>query len=1070
MTSKNLSETKTALLKKWLQGQLNNTAATIPKRPLNSLPSLSFPQQRQLFLEVLQPGTAVNNLSLFLDIKGKLDVSALERSANEIIARHDALRTCFSLNEGLPAPKILLVAPIVIPIVYLQKIEKKEQVNRTYQLAKNEVLQPFDLTQAPLIRLKLYVLSKESNLLLVTVHHTIADGWSLGVFLKELILLYQNSTTGTSLSLPELPVQYSDFAHWQTESLRADAMQSSLNYWKQQLSGELPILELPTDHTRRTKQTFAGETHRFILSPDLTNILEKFCQQDEVTLFMALLTVFTILLRRYSGQNDIIIGTPVANRNLPEIENLIGIFINTIVLRTNVDDDPSFRELLKRVKKVSLEAYAHQDLPFEKLVEELKPKRDLSRTPIFQVVFNLQNSPMPNLEIPDLKIIPLQIDSGVSQFDLSLMMIKAEGQYNCTVEYNSDLFTPATIKRMFDSFQLMLENTLANPDCPVSRLKVVDENYLYHVIHELNQTQLNFPHEKCLQQLFEEQVQKTPETVAVIHNDKSLIYAELNYRSNQLARHLQSLGVKTGVRVGIFMEKTLEITEALLASLKAGGTYVPISTSFPPERVKFILEDANVQVLLTNVDTASLSETTVHIVNLNSDLFLSTDDYSNLPTYVTPDDLAYIIYTSGSTGQPKGVMVQHSALVNFLWSMQITPGINKDDILLSVTSVSFDIAALELFLPLMVGATIVIAGKEIMANPLSIADAINRYNVNMMQATPAIWQLLIESGWPGKHGLKALCGGDALTRKSADQILDRVGSLWNMYGPTETTIWSAVSQIQKGNTPITIGQPIGNTQLYILDKCMQPVPIGVAGELHIGGKGLAQGYLNLLHLTNEKFISDSFSSKACDRLYKTGDRAHYLPDYSIEIIGRTDDQVKIHGHRIELGEITSVLMQHPSVSDAMVITQAENSGDKRLLAYFVSKQNQSLTTNELQEFARKKLPAYMIPAAFIPLNELPLTPNGKIDRRSLPIPEDLRQSNGYLAPRNEIEQILADIWQNVLEIEQVGIHDNFFDLGGASIQSLQVVAAASLARLRLSPEMIFKYQTIAELAEQLKKD
>ena len=533
---------------------------------------------------------------------------------------------------------------------------------------------------------------------------------------------------------------------------------------------------------------------------------------------------------------------------------------------------------------------------------------------------------------------------------------------------------------------------------------------------------------------------------------------------------MQLLGVGPDIRVGILMEKSLEIVEALLGVLKAGGTYVPIHTSFPAERVQFILNDANVKVLLTNVDPGPPGTQKLHIVHLNGDDLSIETDGSNPQTNVSSNNLAYIIYTSGSTGQPKGVMVNHSALVNFLWSMRARPGINKDDTLLSVTSISFDIAALELFLPLIVGATLVVAGKEMTTNPLMLGQAIKQYRVNMMQATPATWQILLESDWTGEKGLKALCGGDVLTRKFANQLLDRVGSLWNMYGPTETTVWSSMSQIQKGDTPISIGQPIGNTQLYILDRYIQPVPIGVVGELHIGGEGLARGYLNQRELTNAKFIHDCFSSKPGARLYKTGDRARYLPDCSIEVLGRMDDQVKIHGHRIELGEISAVLMQHPSVHEAIVITRKEISGDRRLVAYFVPGNDLSPDVGELQDFVRKKLPAYMIPAAFVRLNCLQLTPNGKIDRNVLPVPDDVRPLPGYVAPRNEVEKILAGIWQHVLDIEQVGIHDNLFDLGGASIQSIQIVAKANISGLHLSVENIFEYQTIAELAEQLKKD
>jgi amino acid adenylation domain-containing protein len=1066
MAKANLSEAKTALLQKWLGGHLNGSSITIPKRPINNSLSLSFPQQRQLFLEMLQPGTAVNNLSVLLDIRGRLEITALERSVNEIIARHDSLRTCFSLNEGLPKPKIVNDIKINISVVDLQQSTGEALETKARQLAEKEIAKPFNLVEAPLLRLKLYVLEQDHSWLLLTIHHTIADGWSLGVFLNELILCYQNSTTSTSLSLPELSIDYSDFAVWQTDSARVSSMQSSINYWKQQLSGELPVLELPTDYLRSRNQSFTGGTYRFQLSADLTSSLEKFCRQQDVSLFMTLMTTFAVLLHRYSGQDDILLGTPVANRNLPEIENLIGVFINTIVLRTNLEGDPSFSELLKQVKEISLNGYAHQDLPFEKLVEELKPKRDPSCTPIFQAVFNLQNSPAPYKQTPDLKIVPLEIDRGVSQFDLTLMMTKSEAQFNGTVEYNSDLFTSQTIKRMFDSFVLLLQHALVEPRCPISKLKVVDENYFHQVVHEMNSTELDLPNDKCLHQLFEEQVEKTPDLCAVIHNERYLTYSELNRRTNRLARHLRALGVKPGICVGVFKDKTLEITEAILAVLKAGGTYVPINTSYPTERVKFVLQDARVHVLLTNVDTELIDE--VQIVKLDSDYNLpSISDCSNLSNHTSPDDLAYIIYTSGSTGQPKGVMVPHSALTNFLWSMQRTPGLNQADKLLSVTSVSFDIAALELFLPLIVGATVVIAGKEILTNPRSIGDAINKYDINVMQATPATWQVLIDSGWQGKGELKAFCGGDVLSRKLADQILDRVGSLWNMYGPTETTIWSSINKIKKDCAPIAIGQPIGNTQLYVLDKYMQVVPVDVKGELHIGGEGLARGYVNQSHLTNQKFIVDPFSSKPGARLYKTGDSARYLPDCSIEIIGRNDDQVKIHGHRIELGDITSVLLQYPLVSDAIVITQSESCSDKRLVAYFISKNGQSLTENELQEFSRRKLPAFMIPAVFVQLNEMPLTPNGKIDRNSLPVPGDLPSRSDYVAPRDETEQILVDIWQSVLEVKRIGIHDNFFELGGASIQSLHMVAAASLAGLRLSPEMIFEHQTIAELAGRL---
>ena len=1069
MADKNLSPAKRALLEKWLQGKLKADTTSITRRPLNSPVPLSFPQQRQLFLELLEPGTAVNNLSVFLKLEGKLDIAALQQSANKIIARHDALHTRFSFGSGLPIPEILIDTKITIPIVDLRQFEINEQMTEARRLAEKEVLKTFDLTKAPLIRIKLYVLSDEKYLLLLVVHHTIADGWSLGVFLRELMMFYQEITSGKSTHLSELPVQYSDYAYWQS-TIKKEELQSSMSYWKKQLAGQLPVLELPTDHQRGSRQTFSGGTHRFVLSPQLMEAIDRLCRQEDVTLFMVMLTAFFILLHRYSRQNEILVGTPVANRNRQELENLIGVFINTLILRATISGDTGFRELLKQVRNVSLEAYAHQDLPFEKLVEELKPQRDLSRTPLFQSVFNMQNAPMPKLQIPGLDMGFMDIDRGVSQFDLTMIMSMSEGQWHGIVEYNRDIFNASTIARMFQSFQMLLEDAMIRLDHPVSRLQLMTVEEQHRIVNELNQTKLDFPREKCIHQLFENQVEETPDAIAVINDDSKITYFELNRRANLLAKHLQSLGVGPEVRVGILMDKSFEMVEALLAVFKAGGTYVPISTSFPAERVAFILKDADINILMTNAAPDLPEDSKVHIVRMNEKIIPKEGVGQNPYTNVTSDDLAYIIYTSGSTGQPKGVMVYHASVVNFLWSMRLQPGINKDDLLLSVTPISFDIAALELFLPLIVGATVVIVSKEITNNPFKFGQAIDHYHINIMQATPATWQLLVESGWAGEPKLKALCGGEILTRKLADQLLDSVGSLWNMYGPTETTIWSSLGEIKKGDTPITIGKPIGNTQLYILDRYLQPLPIGVVGELHIGGEGLALGYLNHQHLTSEKFIPDCFNSTPGMRLYKTGDSARYLPDYSIEILGRIDYQVKIHGHRIELGEIEAVLMQHPSINEAIVIVRTESSGNKRLVAYFIPMNDKSPDAGELRDFIRKKLPAYMIPVVFISIKSLPLTPNGKINRKALPVPEDIRQLPGHVAPRNEVEKTLAKIWQDVLGIEQVGIHDNFFDLGGASIQSLQIVARANMASFPLSAENIFEYQTIAELAVQVKGD
>lgn len=1065
-----LSPAKKALLEKWLQGKAVAKPATgIPKRPEGSPVPLSFPQQRQLFLELLDRGTAVNNLSVLIDLKGELDQELLENSANQILKRHEALRTQFSLGTGLPTPEILEDLTLSIPQIDLQKMESGAQAEAR-RLAQEEVLIPFDLTQAPLIRLKLYALSAQEHWLLVVAHHTIADGWSLGIFLKELSTFYKAAVTGGPAGLPELSIQYADYVHWQGEEMKKPALDDSLAYWKKQLAGELPTLELPTDHVRSARQSFTGGTHRFMLSSEVTEALERLSRQEDATLFMSLLSVFSYVLHRYSGQEEVMVGTPIANRSQQELESLMGVFINTIVIKADLGGDPSFRELLQRIRKTALEGFTHQTYPFEKLVEALRPKRDLSRTPLFQVVFNLQNAPMPGLDMPGLSLNFLELDRGTSQFDLTLMMTRTGSQYQAHVEYNSDLFEADIISALFGAFNRVLEGALVQPDAPMSDVMLLSKEEQQHMLQTLNETKQALPGERCFHELFESQVAKSPNDIAVIYEDRELSYEVLNQQANQLARKLQDTGVGEGVNVGILLSRSEKMLVALLAVLKSGGTYVPIHSAFPAERIRYIIEDASVQVLLTNADFKELNTEVVKVIDPTDSDALKAYEANNLENDISPNALAYIIYTSGSTGQPKGVTIPQAALTNFLCSMQEEPGMMSGDVLMALTSVSFDISALELYLPLISGARVVVASEAMLQNLELLAQAIETYKVNVMQATPATWQLLLENGWQGRPGMKALCGGDALARSLANRLSDKVDNLWNMYGPTETTIWSAICPIEKEDSPIRIGRPIANTQLYVLDCYGQPVPKGVTGELYIGGAGLASGYLNRPDLTKEKFVANHLHPGTGDRLYRTGDHARYLKDYSIEILGRMDDQVKIQGHRIELGEISTTLMLHPAVTDVLVISRAVNTGYKRLMAYFVPGQGLEPESSVLRDFLKTKLPVYMIPSFFISLEAFPLSVSGKIDRKSLPLPEDSRQLTGYVGPTNEEEEVLAKIWENILDVEQVGIHDNFFDLGGASIQSLQIVAKANMYGFRLSVEHIFEYQTIAELASYIQED
>lgn len=1061
-----LSPAKKALMEKWLQGKAaSKKTEGIPKRPAGGPVPLSFPQQRQLFLELLDRGTAVNNLSVLIELKGELNQKLLEKSANEILKRHEALRTQFSLGMGLPEPEILESLTLTIPVTDLANEHKKAR-----ELVEEEVLVPFDLAQAPLIRLRLYALSPQEHWLLVVVHHTIADGWSLGVFLKELSVFYKASITGRAADLPELSIQYADYVHWQQEEMKKPAMDASLAYWKEQLAGELPTLELPTDQPRSSRQSFNGGAHRFILSAEDTEALEKLSREEDATLFMSLLSLFSFVLHRFSGQEEVIIGSPVASRTQQELESLIGVFINTVAIKADLDENPTFRQLLQKIRKTSLDAFSHQAYPFEKLVEALKPKRDLSRTPVFQVVFNLQSAPMPELDMPGLSLRFLDFDRGTSQFDLTLMMTRSDDQYQVSVEYNNDLFEVDTISSMFDAFDRLLKGALAQPDKPLSETLLITKEEERQLLEELNDTDQKLPLERCFHNLFEEQVRKNPEALALIYEDQQLNYKALNEQANQLAHKLKELGVEKDTRVGVLLKRSERMLISLLAVQKWGGTYVPVHTAFPTERIQYILEDASVALLLTDIDTDKLNTERLKVVDLTDKSAFSQYEKNNLELEIAPDDLAYIIYTSGSTGKPKGVMVPHSALTNFLCSMQQKPGMTSEDVLMAVTSVSFDISALELYLPLISGASVIIASEAMLQNPILLGEAVEQHHVTIMQATPATWQLLLESDWSGKQDLKALCGGEALSRRLANRLLNKVDSLWNMYGPTETTIWSACCPVEQGNTPIAIGKPIANTQLYVLDGYGQPVPKGVTGELYIGGAGLAAGYLNRSDLTKEKLVHDHLNAETGSRLYRTGDHARYLKDSSIEVLGRTDHQVKIQGHRIELGEVSTALIQHPLIVDTVVISRTEDSGFKRLAAYYIPDKSDEVDAATLRDFLKTKLPSYMIPSFFIEMGAFPLSASGKVDRKALPLPEDNRELDEYVAPGNESEEILVKIWGNILEIEGVGVEDNFFDLGGASIQSLQIVAKANMYGLPLNVENIFEHQTIRELVRFLDQE
>ncbi|MDF5712719.1 MAG: amino acid adenylation domain-containing protein [Rhizonema sp. NSF051] len=1034
---------------------------------------MSLAQQRLWFLYQLDPDSAFYNISAVVRFNGQLNPTALEYSLNKIIERHEALRTNFIVVEGQPIQVIHTKPSWMLPIVDLCKLPESEREISGEKLATAEAQQPFNLASDSLIRTTLLKLGEAEHILLLTIHHIVSDGWSMGVLVRELTTLYKAYCDQLPAQLAELPIQYADFAHCQRIWLEGKVRSSQLAYWKQQLDGAPALLELPTDRVRPIMQTFRGANYLLPIAPELRAALNIFSQRQGVTLFMTLLAAFQTLLYRYTGQDDICVGTPIANRNRPEIEGLIGFFVNTLVLRTDLSGNPSFQQLLSRVRQVTLGAYAHQDTPFEHLVEDLKPARSLSHTPLFQVMFILQNAPLPSLALPGLTVKPSTAESLTAKFDLTVSLENTEQGLVAGWEYNTDLFDAAKIEGMAEHFQTLLQAIVANPEQKISQIPLLSVADTDQLLFEWNDTQTDYPKQLCLHSLFEQQVEKTPLSVAVVFEDQMLKYQELNARANQLAHHLRSLGVGPEVLVGICVERSIEMLVGLLAILKAGGAYVPLDPIYPPERLAYILEDSCVSVLLTQQALVDkLPEVNGLIVYLDSD-WQNSQNVSNPNSNVCSLNLAYTIYTSGSTGRPKGVQIPHGAVVNFLSSMSAQPGILAEDVLVAVTTITFDIAALELFLPLSIGSRLVLT-PDLISDGGQSTVALATSSATVMQGTPATWRALMQAGFLGNPQLKILCGGEALSRELATQLLERADSLWNMYGPTETTIWSAVSQVQAGSGSVSIGEAIANTQFYILDANLQPVPVGVAGEFHIGGDGLARGYLKRPDLTAEKFIPNPFSSLPGSRLYKTGDLVRYLRDGNIEYLGRIDHQVKVRGFRIELGEIEALLSQDATVQQAVVIAK-EIADDKCLIAYLVPQSNATPSMGELRSFLKQQLPEYMVPSYFVVLDALPLTPNGKVDRKALPDPNHTTlKVEAYVAPRNEVERSISAVWQEVLNLDKVGIYNNFFELGGHSLLIIQIYSKLNNKLLGINRDIsiidLFKYPTISTLAQYLAQE
>ncbi|HCF29074.1 MAG TPA: non-ribosomal peptide synthetase, partial [Cyanobacteria bacterium UBA11049] len=1040
---------------------------------------LSFAQQRLWFIHQLVPDTPAYNIPIIIRLQGRVNVAVLEQSLNEIIKRHEILRTNFIVIDGQPVQVIQPDLNINLLVEDLQQLPQSDRTTETQHLIKKFAQQTFDLSSQPLLRAQLLRLGEAEYQLVLILNHIIVDGWSIGILIRELSAIYDAFVNGKPSPLPELPIQYLDFTYWQRQWLQGDRLQTLITYWKQQLGGNLPVLDLPTDAPRGSFPTFNGAQAKLVLSPSLSAELKNLCQQEGATLFMVLLAAFKTLLYRYTGQTDILVGSPIASRNRAEIESLIGFFVNVLVLRTSLDGVPSFRELLERVKVTALGAYTHQDLPFEKLVEELQPERHLSHNPLFQVMFVLQNVPLPTPKLSDIDITFEEGFNGTAKFDLTLFIEDREQGLVATLEYNTDLFNTDTMYRMLGHLQTLLEGIVANPDESIAELPLLTGFERKQILVDWNQTQTDYPQHLCIHQLFEAQVEKTPDTIAVVFQHEQLTYQQLNQRANQLAHYLQKLGVQPEVPVCLCVDRSIEMVIGLLGILKAGGAYVPLDPAYPQERLEYIKQDVRSPLLLTQHKLKiQLFDEATQVICLDTDWEeIQQQSQENPVTTAKTNNLAYVIYTSGSTGKPKGTMIVHSGIVNYLSWCTKAYNVSDGEGATVNSSIGFDATITSLFSPLIVGRKVVLlpGNEEIEALKKALCFGTKFSLVKITPAHLEILSHLLDKEPENIQTQALIIGGEALSEKVTAfwQKYAPNTRLINEYGPTETVVGCCIYEVEKQKYPggnIPIGRPIANTELYILDKYLQTVPIGVVGELYIGGAGVARGYLNRPELTAEKFIPNPFSDQPGTRLYKTGDLARYQPDGNIVYLGRIDNQVKLRGFRIELGEIEAALSEMPVVREAEVILRQDNPGEKRIVAYVVAERQEAIAISDLRRYLSKKLPEYMVPSAFVQLAAMPLTPNGKLDRRALPAPDTsrLNQNNSLIAPQNPTEELLVSIWAEVLNLKQVSIHDNFFELGGHSLLATQLISRIrDTFQIEISLFSLFESPTIASFSDRL---
>ncbi|MBN2109391.1 MAG: amino acid adenylation domain-containing protein, partial [Deltaproteobacteria bacterium] len=1023
----------------------------------------------------LQPESPAYNIVQGIRIQGKLDCEIFRQALAAIVMRHETLRMRFVSAEGRPKALIAAAAGPAVELIDAVKSTVREAEAEVRSIVRREAVKTFDLEKGPLYRGLLFKTGDDDYVFLFIFHHIIADGWSMGVWLQELSVLYEACAAGGRSVLPELAIQYTDYAAWQRTWIENKDFSADIAFWKQRLGGKLPVLQMPADYPRPEDPHNDGALESFVIPESLVRLLADYAQKESCTLFMMLLAGFMTLLQRYTGQETVIIGSPYANRDMVECERLIGFFLNMLPLRGDLNPDMPFNELLHQVRESTLEAYAHHELPFGTLVDAIQPERSLNHHPVFQVMFAFQNFPLSCKSTAGIYFQPLFFDRGATEYDLALYMWEEGGGLCGAFEYSTELFRPETIARLAGHFMTLLGGIAQEPSQKLQAIPLLTQQELASFAAGWKAAGAAYPGDATAAELFEAQVERAGDLPAVMYKDVTVTYRELNRRANQLARILQNGGVGPDVLVGVYLERSIDMVVAVLGIHKAGGAYVPLDPAFPRDRLEFMMEDSGLHVLLTQESLApevpAACPARVIVLDRDRDE-IGRQSGENMGKTAGGGNLAYVIYTSGSTGKPKGVEIEQRALVNFLLSMQREPGLAQQDVLLSVTTLSFDIAGLELFLPLITGARVVLAGRDEAIDGFRLKQMLQDFRATVMQATPATWKMLLEAGLQEARGLKVLCGGEALSGELAGRILETGAELWNMYGPTETTIWSSVCRVEDGGKAPDIGHPIANTQFYILDELQALVPIGVAGELYIGGDGLARGYLNRPELTAERFPPDPFAGKPGSRMYRTGDLVRRMADGRIEFLGRTDHQVKIRGYRIELGEIESAIGRYPAVKEAVVVAREDEPDNKRLVAYIIEEPGMPLDRGELREHVQHSLPDYMTPSFFVMLESFPLTPNGKIDRKALPQPDMQadREEYSFVAPRDQLEIQLASIWQKMLGVKSISIKDNYFDLGGNSLMATRLFAQIEKSTGKTIPlATLFRAPTIEQIAGILRE-